>query len=77
MSNLSENYREIMKKNGLTQQKVADMLGYAGQATVGKYLKYGITLRNIYDLAKALGYDMVIVKRNGKGKIVEEYDLEV
>lgn len=77
MGNLNEQYRGIMKANKLTQAKAAEMLGYVGQSTIGKYLHNGVTLRNIYDLSKALGYEMVIVKRNGRGKIVEEYDLEV
>ena len=77
MGNLNEKYRELIKVNGLTQKQVAEKLGYASQATVGKFLSVGITLGNIYDLAKALGYEVEIVKRNAKGKIIEEYDLEV
>lgn len=77
MGNLNENYRAVMKANGLTQAKAAELLGYAGQGTIGKYLKNGVTLRNIYDLGKALGYEMVLVKRGKRGKVVEEYDLEV
>ena len=77
MGNLNETYRALIKDNGLTQKVVAERLGYASQATVGKFLSVGVTLGNIYDLAKELGYEVKIVKKNSKGKVIEEYDLEV
>ena len=75
MSNLTEVYEEILRVNGLKQVQAAEMLGYS-KTTIGKFLNVGVTLGNIYELAKALGYEVEIVKRNGKGKITEEYRLE-
>lgn len=76
MSNYNEVYKAIMKKNGLTQAKLAEKMGYAGQATVAKILHDGITIGNIRDMAERLGYTIVIEKRSASGRQLERYELE-
>ena len=71
----TEAYLAILEANGLTRKSAAELLGYAGQQTIGKYINVGVSYKNIEELLKALdGYKIVIER--GKGKKAERYEIE-
>lgn len=77
MGNLNSVYREILEKEGLTQEQAAKVCGYAGQSTVARKLNYGMSVDGICDLTDRLGgYRLVLEKVKPNGKIAERYELE-
>ena len=77
MGNLNEVYKMMLAVSGVKQVEAAKMMGLAQETAVGKYLSRGITLGNIYDLAKVLGYEVVIERKGNKTRPSERYVLEV
>jgi transcriptional regulator with XRE-family HTH domain len=65
-----EAIKQAMKGDGLTQIKLAEKLGYKGQAAVGNVLtrENAMKVESLLKMAHAMGYDVVI--RRGKEEIV-------
>ena len=76
MGNINEIYKSILKKEGLTQAKAAEMVGFAGQGTVARLLHYGMSVDTLCDLAEKLGYQLVLEKRTPGGRVKERYEIE-
>lgn len=77
MSNLNEIYRKIMEEEGITQEQVAKLCGYAGQGTVARKLNYGMSIDGILDLTDKLsGYRIVLEKVQPNGKVKYRYEIE-
>lgn len=77
MGNLNEVYKAILKEEGLTQTKAAELVGYASQGTLSRLLCYGISLDVLSDLTDKLeGYTLVLEKRTPKGRVKTRYELQ-
>ena len=65
-----EAIKVAMKGDSLTQIKLAEKLGYKGQAAVGNVLtrENAMKVESLLKMAHAMGYDVVL--RRGKEEIV-------
>lgn len=58
----TEIIRDIIKKEGITQQELATKLGFAVQSSVAVYLsrRRNATIMSTVDMLEALDYEMVV-----------------
>ena len=67
-------YRTIYKREGITQEELAERFGLASQSGVGIILHRGAKLTHLWKLLNVLdGYRLVVEKVNSKGKVIERY----
>lgn len=72
-----EIYKAVLKAEGLTQAQAAEICGYAGQGTVGRYMAYGMPVKHLCELTDKLeGYVLVLEKRTPGGKVKAKYEID-
>lgn len=64
----NEIIRSAMQKTGITQVQLGEKLGVHQTAISNTVVRPGITLSKFVIFMDALGYDIVVRPRNGKGE---------
>lgn len=66
---LSDCIRDILKNKKINQKDFASMLGLKSQSGVSSRLNDGVMrVSSLMEMADALGYDVVLKPKNGKGE---------
>jgi len=68
MQTVQEVAKAVMKTTGITQQKIAEMAGLAGQGTIGMYLNSkSMRVDSLLTILNACGYELVARSGDGQG----------
>ena len=71
---VTELYKEIYRREGVTQEELAKRLGLASQSGVAAMLHKGAKLTHLWKLLEALGgYRLVVEKVSPKGRVTARY----
>ena len=61
--------KAVLKERGVTQTKLAEMMGYASQSAIGNKVKDGCNTNLFVEFMDKLGYEVVVQpKTQGKRK---------
>ena len=66
--------KAAMKDVGVTQEVLAEMLGYSSQNSVASAIGRNISMNKFEDMMEALGFEIVI-RRKRKGSMTGEYKI--
>ena len=66
--------KAAMKDAGVTQEVLAEMMGYSGQNSVASAISRNISMDKFEKLMDALGFEIVI-RRTRKGSLTGEYKI--
>ena len=66
--NQKEAIKEILKREGIFQQDLADRLGQSQQAVSRKLIASSMTINKLYEYCEALGYEIVLQKKQPRKK---------
>ena len=66
--------KAVMKDVGITQEVLAESLGYASQNSVASAIGRNISMDKFEEIMNALGFEIVI-RRKRKGSLTGEYKI--
>lgn len=71
-----EIFRDILREEGLTQDRMAKMMGYSNQGAISNKMKNGVTIRFLSIACNALGNYHIVIEKNEGRKVVKRWEIE-